>query len=99
MIKKFTIISFVFIFLVSCSIADNEGKKSYKAEDLSEEQIKNYNAKVEENRRIICRNEKSLGSNILERKCYTFGELEEREENDKDMLRNDQSKQVGTNSG
>lgn len=99
MIKKITITSFAFLLLISCSINQNEAKKTFNAEDLSEEQIKNYNAKVEENRRIICRNEKSLGSNILERKCYTFGELEEREENDKDMLRNDQSKQVGRNSG
>ncbi len=99
MIKKISITSFIFLLIASCAISENDAKKTYKAEDLSEEQIKNYNAKVEENRRIICRNEKSLGSNILERKCYTFGELEEREENDKDMLRNDQSKQVGTNSG
>ena len=78
---------------------ENTAKKTYKAEDLSEEQIKNYNAKVEEKRQIVCRNEKSLGSNILERKCYTLGELEEREENDKDMLRNDQSKRAGRNNG
>ena len=74
-------------------------KKTYKAEDLSEEQIANYNSKVDEKRQIICRNEKSLGSNISERVCYTSEELKRREENDKESLRNDQSKQVGTNSG
>jgi hypothetical protein len=99
MIKKITITSFAFLLLISCSINQNEAKKIFNAEDLSEEQIKNYNAKVEKKRQILCRNEKSLGSNILERKCYTLGELEEREENDKDMLRNDQSKRVGRNSG
>tara|TARA_X000000368_G_scaffold291415_1_gene231673 strand:+ start:3349 stop:3648 length:300 start_codon:yes stop_codon:yes gene_type:complete len=99
MIKKITITSFAFLLLISCSINQNEAKKTFNAEDLSEEQIKNYNAKVEKKRQILCRNEKSLGSNILERKCYTLGELKEREENDKDMLRNDQSKRVGRNSG
>ena len=99
MIKKISITSFIFLLIASCSINENTAKKTYKAEDLSEEQIKNYNAKVEEKRQIVCRNEKSLGSNILERKCYTLGELEEREENDKDMLRNDQSKRAGRNNG
>ena len=88
MIKKITITSFVFLFIVSCAFNQNNAKKIYKAEDLSDEQIANYNLKVEEKRQIICRNEKSLGSNILERKCYTLGELKQREEEDKDKLRN-----------
>ncbi len=99
MIKKITITSFVFLFIVSCSVTQNDAKKTYKAEDLSDEQIANYNLKVEEKRQIICRNEKSLGSNILERKCYTLGELRQREEDDKDKLRNDQSKRIGGNTG
>ena len=99
MIKKRTITSFVFLFIVSCSVTQNDAKKTYKAEDLSDEQIANYNLKVEEKRQIICRNEKSLGSNILERKCYTLGELRQREEDDKDKLRNDQSKRIGGNTG
>ena len=99
MIKKITITSFVFLFIVSCAFNQNNAKKIYKAEDLSDEQIANYNLKVEEKRQIICRNEKSLGSNILERKCYTLGELKQREEEDKDKLRNDQSKRIGRNTG
>ena len=99
MIKKITITSFVFLFIVSCAFNQNNAKKIYKAEDLSDEQIANYNLKVEEKRQIICRNEKSLGSNILERKCYTLGELRQREEDDKDKLRNDQSKRIGGNTG
>jgi hypothetical protein len=99
MIKKISITSFIFLLIASCAISDNDAKKTYKAEDLSEEQIANYNSKVDEKRQIICRNEKSLGSNISERVCYTSEELKRREENDKESLINDQSKQVGTNSG
>ena len=99
MIKKISITSFIFLLITSCAISDNDAKKTYKAEDLSEEQIANYNSKVDEKSQIICRNEKSLGSNISERVCYTSEELKRREENDKESLRNDQSKQVGTNSG
>ena len=99
MIKKISITSFIFLLIASCAISDNDATKTYKAEDLSEEQIANYNSKVDEKRQIICRNEKSLGSNISERVCYTSEELKRREENDKESLRNDQSKQVGTNSG
>ena len=99
MIKKISITSFIFLLIASCATSDNDAKKTYKAEDLSEEQIANYNSKVDEKRQIICRNEKSLGSNISARVCYTSEELKKREENDKESLRNDQSKQVGTNSG
>tara|TARA_B100000902_G_C26789423_1_gene659086 strand:- start:117 stop:416 length:300 start_codon:yes stop_codon:yes gene_type:complete len=99
MIKKISFTSFIFLLITSCAISDSDAKKTYKAEDLSEEQIANYNSKVDEKRQIICRNEKSLGSNISARVCYTSEELKKREENDQENLRNDQSKQVGTNSG
>ena len=86
------------IFITSCASVD-DGKKTYTAEELSEEQILKYNAKVKEDKRIVCRNEKPLGSNIAERKCYTVAELKKREENDKEQLRRDQSKRIGRDSG
>ena len=46
MIKKITITSFVFLFIVSCSVTQNDAKKTYKAEDLSDEQIANYNLQI-----------------------------------------------------
>ena len=86
------------IFITSCVTVD-DGKKTYTAEELSEEQILKYNARVKEDKRIVCRNEKPLGSNIAERKCYTVAELKKREENDKEQLRRDQSKRIGRDSG
>ena len=39
MIKKITITSFAFLLLISCSINQNEAKKTFNAEDLSEEYL------------------------------------------------------------
>tara|TARA_B100002019_G_scaffold269099_1_gene261594 strand:+ start:75 stop:368 length:294 start_codon:yes stop_codon:yes gene_type:complete len=96
--KNFFIFLTLSVFISSC-VTVNEGKKTYTAEDLSEEQILKYNSKVEEDKRIVCRNEKPLGSNIAVRKCYTVAELKKREENDKENLRRDQSKRIGRDSG
>ena len=96
--KNVFILLTLIIFITSCVTA-NDGKKTYTAEELTEEQILKYNAKVEEDKRIVCRNEKPLGSNIAVRKCYTVAELKKREENDKENLRRDQSKRVGRDSG
>ena len=88
---------FTCVTLVSVGCATNTNKT--KAENLTNDQIAAYNARVEESKRIICRNEKPLGSNISERKCYTVAQLKERQDRDKQMLRNDQSRQPGRNSG
>tara|TARA_B100001939_G_scaffold272528_1_gene240302 strand:+ start:334 stop:627 length:294 start_codon:yes stop_codon:yes gene_type:complete len=90
---------FIITILISSCVTTNDGKKTYTAEELSEEQISKYNAKVEEDKRIVCRNEKPLGSNIATRKCYTVAELKKREENDKENLRRDQSKRITRDNG
>lgn len=93
--KNILLISFVALASAGCATNSNKTK----AENLSNDQIAAYNARVEESKRIICRNEKPLGSNISERKCYTVSQLKQREQNDKERLRNDQSRQPGTRSG
>jgi len=93
--KNLFLISLLALTSVGCVTNSNKTK----AESLTNDQIAAYNARVEESKRIICRNEKPLGSNISERKCYTVAQLKERENKDKEMLRNDQSRQPGRNSG
>ena len=94
--KKAPLLFIFTIVLASCATSDKP--KAQKAENLSKEQISQYNARVSEEKRIICRNEKPLGSNIAERKCYTSAELKQREADDKDMLRKNQSRLPGTRS-
>jgi hypothetical protein len=89
---------FLILTIVVASCATSDRPKAQKAENLSKEQISQYNARVSEEKRIICRNEKPLGSNIAERKCYTSAELKQREADDKDMLRKNQSRLPGTRS-
>ena len=43
----------------------------------------------DEGNKIVCRNEKPLGSNIAERVCYTVAQLKAREEADKESFRRD----------
>ena len=85
------------VVLVSVGCVTNTNKT--KAENLTYDQIAAYNARVEESKRIISRNEKPLGSNISERKCYTVSQLKQRDQHDKERLRNAQSRQPGTRSG
>lgn len=94
--KKTSLLLILTILIAGCA---TPGKpKAQKAENLTKEQISQYNARVSEEKRIICRNEKPLGSNIAERKCYTSAELKQREADDKDMLRKNQSRLPGTRS-
>lgn len=93
--KNLCLLTFTVLVAANCATSSNKTK----AENLSNEQIAAYNARVEESKRLICRNEKPLGSNISERKCYTVSQLKQREQNDKERLRNDQSRQPGTRSG
>jgi len=88
----------ILIFFLGACVSTSVEKKQYAAEDLSEEQITEYNKKVTEEKRIICRNEKPLGSNIAERKCYTVAELNKRMQDDKNMLRRNQANQPGRSS-
>lgn len=94
--NKISLLLILTIFIASC--ATSVKPKVQKAENLTKEQISQYNARVSEEKRIICRNEKPLGSNIAERKCYTSAELKQREADDKDMLRKNQSRLPGTRS-
>ena len=80
-------VSFVFIFLLIGCTSTSSNKIS--ATDLTDDQIAKYNEGKDEGNKIVCRNEKPLGSNIAERVCYTVAQLKAREEADKESFRRD----------
>tara|TARA_B100001057_G_scaffold102788_1_gene100099 strand:+ start:372 stop:656 length:285 start_codon:yes stop_codon:yes gene_type:complete len=84
---KNLVISFIFIFaLISCT---STSSNKISATDLTDDQIAKYNEGKDEDNKIVCRNEKPLGSNISERVCYTVAQLKAREEADKESFRRD----------
>ena len=84
---KNLVISFIFIFaLISCT---STSSNKISATDLTDDQIAKYNEGKDEDNKIVCRNEKPLGSNISERVCYTVAQLKAREKSDKEDFRRD----------
>ena len=84
---KNLVISFIFISaLISCT---STTLNKISATDLTDDQIAKYNEGKDEGNKIVCRNEKPLGSNIAERVCYTVAQLKAREAADKEAFRRD----------
>tara|TARA_B100000963_G_scaffold355689_1_gene374402 strand:- start:3135 stop:3431 length:297 start_codon:yes stop_codon:yes gene_type:complete len=86
---------FISVIIISgCATSDQSLKRVY-IDDFSDKEIEEYNSKVEENKRIICKNEKPLGTNIQKRICKTVAQIKAEEENNKDaLLRDSQRRSV-----
>ena len=74
-------------FLVSCAGSPSEGPSVVQRLPTDAE-VEQYNAQVDPEDRIVCREEVPVGTNIPQRRCYLAREIEEVGRFHREQLRN-----------
>ena len=77
----------VTVFLMSCAVPPPEGQQLVRRLPTDAE-VEQYNAQVDPEDRIVCREEVQVGSNIPERVCRLVRDVEETSSFHREQLRN-----------
>jgi hypothetical protein len=104
MLRSAAIISTAIVGMTACASPDKQPSESvaargYTQEDVAamstEEKILFYNENIEEAEKLVCRNERAVGTHFRRTRCFTRAEIEQMRKDAQEIMEA-QSGRVGS---